>query len=131
MVLYSVHTLANGATVIVTSPHGFKFSDGTACEGNPELAKQLTLNRLSVHYGDLKGMALNKVTFVLKDAQVDLLRELSKQADVVIVPIPVLLALYGEDIRHELRNVVAFNATAETQRLPPNEKVVDIHNWSY
>lgn len=34
----NIHQLNNGATVLCTSMHGFKFSDGTECEGNKRLA---------------------------------------------------------------------------------------------
>jgi hypothetical protein len=49
----------------------------------------------------------------------------------VILPFPVLVALREQGIRDRYPNAVAFNATLETQRVPPDEKIVDIHNWSY
>ena len=59
-----IHTLANGATVLITSPgHGFKFSDGTACEGQyKDVCDRLTLQRSLRKVGSIKGMDVNSVT---------------------------------------------------------------------
>jgi len=63
--------------------------------------------------------------------QIDFLKELSVMADIVIIPFPVLTAIREQGIRLEFPNCVAFNATPETMRSAPDEKVVDISNWSY
>lgn len=128
-----VHTLANGATVILTSLHGAKFSDGTECEGQEKsLVDQLTLKREETHMQTIKGMVCNQVRFVLSQEQLLLLEDLSKQADIVWVSLPVLTALRETGERHNLPNVVAMNRTKETARVEkPQDAVVDINNWSY
>lgn len=130
-----IHTLANGATVLITSPgHGFKFSDGTVAEAqHKEVCDALTLERVSLQVGGIRGMPLNETKMVMSREQRDYLYNLCPLADIVIVPLPVLLALRecGGEVRHTFGNVVATNATTETQRSAPADKIVDINNWSY
>ena len=127
----NIHTMNNGATILSTSPHGFKFSDGTECLGNPELATLLTLERQNKEVTTIKGMRVNQVQMILSPKQVHLLAELAAMVDIVIIPFPVLTALREQELRDRLPNCLAFNATAETQRSAPQDKVVDIGNWSY
>lgn len=128
-----IHVLKNGATVLPISPsHGFSFSDGTSCPAQEKsLCDKLTLSRQLRKVGEIKGMTLNEVKMVLNEDQIDFLREISKMADIVILPFPVLTALREQGIRDEFPNCVAFNATQETQRAAPADKVIDINNWSY
>lgn len=128
----NTHTLTNGAVVCSLSPHGFKFSDGT--ESGPqdqELVKQFTLERKFQKVTEIKGMILNEVRMVLSDLQLKELAVIASKVDIVIVPFPMLTALREQGIRASFPNCVAFNATPETQRSAPHEKVVDISNWSY
>ena len=127
----NIHTLSNGATVISTSMHGFKFSDDTECSGNPEIAKMFTLERVTANKTTIKGMAVNETRMVINEEQKVYLGELCQSYDIVIVPFPVLVSLREMGIRDNFPNAVAFNATKETQRLPPQDKIVDIQNWSY
>lgn len=124
-------TLNNGATVISTSNHGFMISDGTHVVGNPEIAAKLTAERIFKKVAEIKGMPLNSVTFILNQDQLDLLKKLSESYDIVIIPFPILATLREMGVRDNFKNVVAFNATKETQRLPPDQKIVDCMNWSY
>jgi hypothetical protein len=130
-----VHTLANGATVILTSLHGAKFSDGTECEGQDKsLVDQLTLKREETHMQTIKGMVCNQVRFILSPEQITLLINLSQQADIVWVSLPLLTALreHDDELRDSMPNVVAMNRTKETARVEkPQDAVVDINNWSY
>lgn len=128
-----IHTLKSGATVLVTSPgHGFRFSDGTCAEPQEKtLCDLLTLKRVSRKKGDIKGMALNETSLQIDHLQQELLKGLCQQADIVLLPFPILAALREQGIRDAFPNAVAFNATAETQRSAPAEKIVDIDNWSY
>lgn len=128
-----IHTLANGATVLITSPgHGFRFSDGSVAEPQTkEVCDRLTLARKASRVREVKGMALNRVQMVLSEDQLGFLAELCQMADLVLVPFPVLQALREQGVRDEYPNAVAFNATPETQRSAPQDKVVDFNNWSY
>ena len=128
----NIHSLKNGATVISVSNHPFQFSDGTASQPQTqEVCGKLTLERTLVRKGYIKGMPLNQISMLLSFEQQEFLGKLCTLADIVIVPFPVLSALREQGIRHLFPNAVAFNATQETQRSAPNEKVVDINNWSY
>lgn len=128
-----LHRLGNGATVIPLSPgHGFKFSDGTACgPQNKEVCDFFTLQRESLYVRSIKGMSVNQIRMQPSDEQIRALRRLAKMADLVMAPLPLILGLREAGVRIEFPNVVAMNATPETMRSAPAEKVVDITNWSY
>lgn len=128
----SIHSLLSGATVISLSPHGFKFSDGTESEAQlPEVVAAFTLQRKYESRGEIHGMAVNQMSMLLSEEQLTELKSLSEKADLVIVPFPVLTALREQGVREQFGNCVAFNATPETQRAAPQDKIVDINNWSY
>lgn len=127
-----IGTLSNGATVCSLSPHGFKCSDGA--EIPPQLdsiVKEFTLERKFQKKGEICGMEINEVRMVLGDEQIEKLRCLAASVDLVVIPFPMLVALREQGIREQFTNCVAFNATKETQRSAPNDKVIDINNWSY
>jgi Xaa-Pro aminopeptidase len=90
-----------------------------------------TLKRDYRKIGEIRGMPLNEVRMVLDDNQLEALRQIAKIVDIVLVPFPVLTSLREQSIREQFPNVVAFNATTETQRSAPQDKVVDVNNWSY
>lgn len=126
------HTLANGAVICGLSPHDFRFSDGTKGGAQVEdLVKFFTLSRDYRKVGEVRGMSLNEVRMVLSQDQLDKLQEIAASVDLVVVPFPVLTALREQGVRAQYPNVVAFNATQETQRSAPQDKIVDIDNWSY
>ena len=128
----NLHTLKNGATVIGLSAHGFRFSDGTESKPAPEhLVEALTLAREFLLVKHIKGMQVNRGTLVLSYDQCSLLDEVCAMADIVILPFPVLAAMRDAGIRDRFPNAVSFNATTETRRSPPSEKVIDVDNWSY
>lgn len=128
----NVHVLANGATVITVSAHPFTFSDGTvSLAQGEEVVKALTLQRQSALVGTIKGMRVNVTRMILSTDQQTLLENWCRQADVVLVPFPVLTALREQGIRERFPNALAFNATKETMRSAPDQKVVDLDNWSY
>jgi hypothetical protein len=128
-----IHTLNKGATVLSLSLHPFTFSDGSVAEGQDEdVVDEFTLRREFTPMPAIAGMKVNRTSMVLSKKQMDRLTELSTMdIDIVIVPFPVLTALREQGVRDNFPNCVAFNATIETQRSPPNEKIVDIDNWSY
>ncbi len=127
-----IHSLASGATIMSLSPHGFKFSDGTESEPqDSDLVKAFTLKREYVACEPVAGMGVNSMKMVLSEEQLSKLAELASSVDVVIAPFPVLVSLRESGIRDSYPNVLAFNATAETMRSAPQDKIVDINNWSY
>ena len=127
-----VHTFANGATVASLSPHGFKFSDGTESgPQNKEIVEYFTLQKKFRIIRIIKEMKLTSSRLVVSPQQKDLLREISQIVDLVLVPFQFLQALHDSLEQGEVfPNVVAFNATKETARSAPDQKVVDIDNWS-
>ena len=124
------HTLKNGATVLSLSPgHGFRFSDGTECEGQDKaLCDRFALQRDETELGDIRGMPVRRIQFKLSDVQKEELAELSTKADIIIVPAMMLDSL--RSWASAPLNIVAMNATHQTQRSSPEEKIVDIMNWS-
>jgi hypothetical protein len=127
------HTLANGARVLSASPgHGFKFSDGTECGPQvKEVADALNCERKTTFRCKLHDMDVNQTQMVLSEAQLQTLGQLCEQADIVIIPFPVLTALRDQGVRDNYPNALAFNSTLETQRAAPADKIVDLNNWSY
>jgi hypothetical protein len=127
-----IHTLNNGATVISLSAHPFTFSDGTIAESQDEtLVREFTLPRELESMPAIAGMKVNRTNMILSEDHLVRLDELASSVDVVILPFPVLTALREQGVRDKFPNCLAFNSTVETQRSPPNEKIVDIDNWSY
>lgn len=126
----NTHTLANGATVVSLSPHEFKFSDGTvAPPQDKQFCDQFTLKKEFRVLREIKGMKVTTTKFVVSQQQFDTLREISNNVDIVLVPFQFLQAL-NECFSPGLPNVVAFNATKETTRSAPQDKIVDLDNWS-
>ncbi len=114
------------------SAHGFRFSDGTNSEPQvDEVVAMFTCKREYRNRTNIKGMAVNETKMVLTLEQLDQLDRLCQLVDVVVLPFPVLTALREQGVRDKFPNALAFNATTETQRSGPNDKVVDIDNWSY
>ena len=126
------HRLENGAIVCSLSAHGFKFSDGT--ESGPqdqEIVDLFTLKRNFKKRGSIYGMDLNEMWMELSNDQLKKLTEVASEVDLVIVPFPVLTALREQNVRSQYPNVVAFNVSRETQRSAPQDKIVDVNNWSF
>ena len=134
-----IHTTEiNGKQVKITSlsPHPFKLSNGDVLPAqSKEVVDFFTLTRKTtsvyVHRIAQLGMEVNTITMALTEGQGAALEKLALNADIVIIPFPMLTALREQGIRHLYQNCVAFNATQETQRSAPNDKVVDLMNWSY
>jgi hypothetical protein len=124
-----VHTLKNGATIIHLSLHQFQFSDGTvAPPQHKEFVDQFTLSKTFRVLREIAGMKVTKTAMEMNDDQWNSLQTLSQKADLVLVSFQLLQAL--SDFGKPLPNVVAFNATKETSRSAPDQKIVDIDNWS-
>jgi len=124
-----VHTLANGSTLVHLSQHKFQFSDGTVAEPqDAELVGKFTLKKEFKVLREIKGMKVTRTFFVVDKQQMDQLADIANSVDIVLVSFQMLQAIH--DSGFHLNNVVAFNSTKETARSAPEEKVVDIDNWS-
>ena len=127
-----IHKLNNGATIITTSAHAFKFSDGSISEPQDvDVVNKFTLARTESKVDEIKGMTVNQVSMTLSEDQLKSLQELCVSADIVLIPFPVLTSLREQGIRSQFKNALAFNATKDTQRAAPGDKIVDLNNWSY
>lgn len=129
---FLTHTLANGATVVTFSPHGFKFSDGTECAPQlKEFCDFFTLQKKFEVIRSVKGMKFTRTGFNLSQEQFDKIQSLDK-FDILLMPFQLLQAVHEFSEQHltAIVNAAAFNATKETSRSSPQDKVVDINNWS-
>jgi hypothetical protein len=114
------------------SGHSFKFSDGSELEGQlPELVAKFDIKRETIKVGELAGMPVYQQKFTLTEDQLLELELLGSKVTLVIVPVILLDALRQMQQRDDFPYLVAFNATKETQRSAPADKIVDIENWSY
>jgi len=140
--VFPVHTLANGTTVAITSNHDYNFSDGTnflisEFDGAKTFNEALTVEDIDkeILIGTIPAVHTTKR---LPEAAVNILRSFCKSDSIylVLVPYQVVAALYdmereGMTRRDYWRKVVAYNATPETRRSRPDEKIVDTRRWSY
>jgi hypothetical protein len=134
--IFPIHTLKDGRKVILTSNHGFKFSDGTEFPGLPKDFPMDFLDALAVkrEFREVSAALPNKATESrqsLPKEALEILSKLSMEADIILVSFMVISALKEMGIRNLYPKVLAFNATPETTRSSPQEKIVDITNWAW
>jgi len=134
--IFPIHTLKDGRKVILTSNHGFKFSDGTEFKGVPDGFPLDFLNALTVRreFREVSAALPNRATESkqsLTQEALETLSRLSGEADIVLVPFMVISAMKEMGVRNLYPKVLAFNATPETTRSNPDEKIVDIDNWAW
>ncbi len=142
-VTFPVHRLADGRSVVITSNHSFKFSDGTEYVPSPAQDKAyldaIVIEKVqkSVAIPGQRFEATSSKLFI-SDSSLEALRTLSeaKDVEIILVAFMVVEALNqaeaaGRIVRDDFWKVVAYNSTPETQRAPITEKVVDITNWAY
>jgi hypothetical protein len=125
---FAVHTLASGETVCLTSPHGARFSDGTVAEkgATREAAALVEVTPVST---EIRPRVF-RTTMRLSRETIAILKGLSNAYDWVLVPFMVISAMRDQELCDQLPNVVAGNATPETRRARPSEKVWDINRWA-
>ncbi len=134
------HVLASGIEVIPTSFHGCRFSDGTNFEPTPEEIEQIkadwpadSVRRDFVRVTDpLPGIGASRST---QTPSSDIIARLEKaQADnpnaVILVSFMLASALTEAGLRDKFPRVLAANATKETSRSAPQDKIWDIQNFS-
>lgn len=137
--------LSNTQKVIQTSAHGCKFSDGTDFNPTEEEKKEMSSywSWLKVERTFSKrdaskfkeGIGISSSSSRLSDETLAKLRQLSQDNPdaIVLVPFMVIDALWkmGQNVRDSVPNVLAANATAETSRAMPQDKIWDTMNFSY
>jgi hypothetical protein len=128
---FPIHVLKNGERVIITSSHGYKFSDGSIAENgaSKEAAEAIEVKRTFSQVRERVFESKQELT----SESLKILKKLNEKADWVLVPFFVVSALHSMGLREDPRfsNVVAYNATAETKRSRPSEKIVDINKWAW
>lgn len=130
--------LKNGQEVIQTSPHGAKFSDGTVYEPSAEEIKKIentwvkTLN-VKRKFQKIQGFLVptTNSTQSLMNEGLEALRFYKDKNVLILVSFMVLSALKEMGIRDEFPYVVGMNATKETARSAPQNKVIDTENFAY
>ena len=133
--------LTSGVEVIPTSFHGCRFSDGTTFAPSDDQIAQiksdwscLTVKRdfSPVDLG-IEGIGASESSQTMSDEGLKALDSaLAENPNaIILVSFMVLSALKEQGIREKYPRVLAANATAETQRSAPAEKVWDTANFSY
>ena len=135
--LFPKHTLADGRKIILTSKHGYNFSDGTSVPGVDADFPLDYLDALSVKrkFREIPEALPNRATESTQELTPDtlsLMTELSREADIILVSHMVISAMKEMGVRNQFPKVLGFNSTPETARCGnPSEKVVDINNWAW
>lgn len=141
--MFPVHTLKNGLVVVVTSGHGYMFSDGTTFKIEPGIVTNY-LSALSVDrvFEDIalpnsRVRATRSSQRLSEEAleHLSILQE-SKDVDIILVPMMLVSALHEMEAdgllsRARFHKVLGYNSTEETKRCPIQVKVVDVDNWAY
>lgn len=134
--------LASGVEVIPTSFHGSKFSDGTVFEPTPEEITQikkdwavLTVDRRFSPVVDLPVGASSSKQSVKADglAKLDEVLSAHPGRTIIMASFMAISALHdmGPEIRAKYARVLATNATLETCRNAPDQKIWDVNNFAY
>jgi len=136
-VKFPAHKLKNGLVIVLTSKHGYKFSDGSFIEIPQDIDFEY-LDKLNI-IREFKVIQENpfritESTQRISDDGLKILKNLqeSKEIDIILVPQILLSALREMGIRNQFSKVVGFNSTPETSRTgSPLEKIVDVNNWAW
>lgn len=133
--------LKNGCKLVQTSGHGCKFSDGTDAEFTPEQAEEiknfwsfLNVKRdFKAIPAPVPGLKLSTSSQYISATDLQKLDGfLEANPDVyVLASFMVISALREMGIRDNYPRVIAGNATRETSRSAPADKVWDIENMAY
>lgn len=132
--------LKNGIEIIPTSFHGCRLSDGTSFEPSAEDIEQIkadwpadSVRRDFVRVPDpLPGIGASRST---QTPSSDIIARLEKAQDenpnaIILVSFMLASALTEAGLRDKFPRVLAANATKETSRAAPQDKVWDIQNFS-
>jgi hypothetical protein len=131
--------LKNNVLVVPTSFHGSRFSDGTVFEPSQEQIEQIksdwSLLTIKREFEPVEGIPVptsrsrqiisNEALAALKAA------EFEPGNTVVLVSFMVASALHESGRRGNFPHVLATNATPETARSKPEEKIWDVGNFAW
>ena len=122
---YKVSVVA-GKRILSLSPHSTRFWTGDVVEGNETLSRALTLRDESELLFRDDPFELIRFKKALSEEGKDILSEIMSRQDVSYLLAPALfssLVESGQLSSLPCRKIVAFNATAETQRSAPQDKI--------
>jgi len=134
-------TLKSGRMVIPTSFHGSKFSDGTVFDPSDEDVQaikdfwgSLTVARefSSVKHA-FSGIGVVESTQRVTDEALEKLREVqTNHPDAIILASFMLVSALKEmGIRDEFPQVLCTNATEDTKRARPQDKIWDVERFAW
>ena len=133
---FPVHTLNDGTRVVMTSKHGFTFSDVIVATAPFDVSNEY-VDTLKVER-EFKVVWENprctESTQRVSDSSLKVLDALqaSEDVDIILVPFMLIGALKDMGIRNQYPKALAFNATPETARTSVvSEKIVDVNNWAW
>ena len=139
--LPGMFTLVNGTKMVQTSGHGASFSDGTIFSPSEEekieiqnYYKFLQVDRtFSEVPAPIPGLKLSHSSQEISSENLRRIRELvNTYPDVYfLVSFMVISALNEMDLRDNFPTLIAGNATRETSRAKPDEKIWDVENMAY
>ena len=106
--------------ITTLSQHSTKFWNGQIVEGRPDLAEKFLLTDVSETIGNIGEFEIIKFQKVLSSEQKEELNKLLNDFDIVLAP-----AMFSSvDLAGVQKGkLYAFNATPETQRSKPSEKI--------
>lgn len=106
--------------ITTLSTHSTKFWNGQIVEGRPDLAEKFMLTDVSETIGNLGEFKIIKFKKVLSEEQKKELNKLLDEYDFILAP-----AMFSSvDLTGVQKGkLFAFNATPETQRAKPSEKI--------
>jgi hypothetical protein len=114
------------------SPHGFRLSNGDEVPGQvKEFVDAVRVDMESTPVDSKLPVSVSRQTLSINSDGLAVLEFMQHNFDITIVPFMVISALDQMGVRDKYPNVLAYNATPETRRSAPADKVVDLDNWSY
>lgn len=134
-------TLKDGTKMIQTSGHAATFSDGTCFKPDEIESKAIQAywrflqvdRKFESVPSVIPGIKLSHSSQSISEANLNRLHEITaaNPDTAVLVSFMVVSALNEMGIRDQFPTVIAGNATPETSRAKPDEKIWDLANMAY
>jgi hypothetical protein len=138
---FPLHTLKDGRTILITSKHGYRFSDGTDClsikDGEGILSYEYVGTLEVKMMRKVKKLKPFKATKSMPIPTTEAYKMLDaihrcKEVDAVLVSYVMVSALENSGHRERYHKALGFNSTKETSRMSnPQDKIVDVDNWAW
>lgn len=130
---FPVHILSDGKVIVITSNHGYKFSDGTEYVPVKVMGEEFIVPNIPISEKFERielpcGAMASRKTLFLDDDSLNILDALENDASVDLILASFQLVEAGRS--YGFKKLVGYNSTPETRRNRPNEKIVDVQNWA-